>query len=392
VPRALDHAREIFAASPGRERLRIADFSWVGVGPISTQLMAFLGAEVIRIESTERLDVFRSSGPKRGPDPDASGYWANCNRDKLAMTLNLKRPGAREVALDLAATSDVLVESFTPGFLASVGLSYDDVRAVNPSIIMMSCSMEGAWGPHAQYRGFGLTLQSAAGITHFTSWPDRAPVGTGVAYTDWFATNIAALALLVALDHRDRTGEGQYIDLSQLEACMWALDAELFRVAADGSERPPLGNRHPAMAPHGVFPCRGDEAWIAIAIRHDRDWAALARVIAEPWCDDPALATLDGDDLAARLQAAGVPAYPVRDMAGVAHDPQLNARGHFWELAHAAIGPARWDAPAYRLSRTPITPGAPAPLLGEHNDHVYRALLGYSDDAIAALIATGVME
>ncbi|MBA4180432.1 MAG: hypothetical protein C0506_07580 [Anaerolinea sp.] len=394
--------------------IRIADFSWVGVGPIATQLFAGLGAEVIRVESTARLDVFRSGGPRRGASPpDASAYFANVNRDKLGLTLNLSRPAARDVALRLAARSDVLVESFRPGFMASAGLSYEEVSAVNPSIIMISCSMEGAEGPHAGFKGFGLTLQATVGFTHFTGWPDRAPVGTGTAYTDWFATNIAQAAVFAALEHRRRTGEGQYIDLSQLEACIWALDAEVLRFTAAGAVRAAAGNRHLEMTPHGVFPCEGADQWIAIAVRDAHDWSALAALIGDPGLRKPAFldvaarraaedeieaaigrwtSTWDKHRLAEQLQTARIPASPVNDVGDVHRDPQLRARGHFWRSSHPVVGEADWDAPAFRLSETPMYPLRPAPLLGQDNERVYREILGFSDDEISELIIAGVIS
>ena len=407
-PGALPDSRNVLAG------IRIADFSWVGVGPIATQLLGGLGAEVIRVESAARLDVFRSGGPRRGESPpDASAYFANVNRDKLGITLNLSRPEARDVALRLAARSDVLVESFRPGFMASAGLSYEDVRAVNPSIIMISCSMEGAAGPHAGFKGFGLTLQATVGFTHFTGWPDRAPVGTGTAYTDWFATNIAQAALFAALEHRRRTGEGQYIDLSQLETCIWALDAEVLRFTAAGEVRAAPGNRNQAMTPHGVFPCSGADQWISIAVRDATGWDALASLIGDPSLQSPTFldrtarhaaedeieatigrwtASQDKHALAERLQAAGIPAYPVNEVGDVHNDPQLRARNHFWRLAHPVVGAADWDAPAFRLSETHMYPLRPAPVLGQDNERVYGEILGYSDDEIAELTVAGVIE
>lgn len=393
--------------------IRVADFSWVGVGPLAAQTLGFLGAEVVHVESATRLDGLRSSGPRRGEGPDAGAYFANFNREKLGMTLNLHAPGAREVALRLARESDVLLESFRPGFMASVGLSYDEVRAVNPGIIMMSCSMEGASGPHAGFRGFGLTLQSTVGFTHFTGWPDRPPVGTGTAYTDWFAANVAASFLLAALEHRRRTGEGQYIDLSQLEACIWALDAEVLRYSVTGKAGVALGNRHPEMVPHGVFPCRGTDQWIAISIRNDADWkrfadnvpdvrvnrAELNSVTGRRAAEDEIEAMIaawtaqcDKKNLADVLQAQGIPAYPVNDVSDLHSDIQLLARGHFWHQLHPVIGDAGWDAPAFRLSKTPLYPGKPAPRLGGDNPYVYGQVLGLSAKEIADLAVAGVLE
>jgi len=297
--------------------------------------------------------------------------------------------------------------------MADVGLSYDDVRKVNPKIIMLSASMEGGHGPHAQFRGFGLTLQATVGFTHFTGWPGRAPTGTGVAYTDWVATGLSASALLSALEHRRRTGEGQYIDLSQLEACTWALDAEVLDYSVNGALPEARGNRHREMAPHGAFPAAGNDHWVAIAVRDDADWQRLRTEAAFDGIDLPAAPSLqarltieneleqalsawtggfDKHALAERLQAAGIPAAAVADVADVHADAQLRHRGHFWRVRHEAIGEVDWDGPAYRLSETPMYPLRPSPLLGQDNERVFTGILGYSDDEFAHLLASGALD
>ena len=396
--------------------IRVADFSWVGVGPNSTQMLAWHGAEVVRVESTLKLDTFRSGGPRPEGDrsPDGSAYWANHNRDKLGVQINLRTPGGLEAAKRLIAVSDVVTESFTPGFMARVGLDYEAVRAIKPDVVMMSMSMEGQYGPHAQFRGFGLILQAAAGITGFTSWPDRPPTGTGVAYTDWVAMHFAASSLLAALDHRERTGEGQYIDLSQLEATTYALDGALVAALNGGTETIANGNRHPEAAPHGVFACRGDDRWCAITVMSDAQWLRLCEAVErEDWAADEGLREAVGrkrreDEIEAglaawcgkrtaeetqeRLQAAGVPAHLVATMADVQHDPQLRHRGHFWETDHPVIGPLTYDGPAYLLSETRAGPNKPAPLLGQHTEQVFRELLGYSEEELAELVVSGALQ
>ncbi len=393
--------------------LRVADFSWVGVAPNATQQLGLWGAEVIRVESSRKLDTFRGSGPKRGDDPNASAYWANYNRDKKAITLDLRHPKGRDVALRLIAESDIVVDSFTPGFMDSVGLSVEEIRQVNPNIITMSASMEGSTGPHAKFRGFGLVLQSTVGFTHFTAWPGRTPVGTGVAYTDWFATHLASFAVLSAIEERERTGRTTSIDLSQLEACIWGLDAEVLRYTATGEQRPALGNAHESMAPHGVFPAEGTDQWLAVAVRDARDWQALAGVLGAPWDGDEGLfslearqardteicaaidewsATRNKADAATILQAAGIPAYAVNGMDDVQHDAQLVAREQFWPIEHPELGIVHWDSPAYRLSARPERHRTPAPLLGADNEYVYRTVLGFHEEELVELIAEGVID
>lgn len=395
--------------------LKVVDFSWVGVGPMAAQVFALYGAEVVRVESASRLDTFRNGQPLApGTGPDRSGYWANVNRDKLGMTLNLRHPDAQGVVRRLVERADVVTESFAPGFMHEIDMDYESLRKINTDMIMISMSMEGQGGPHLGYKGFGLVLQATAGVTGLTGWPDRAPVGTGVAYTDWFATHLAASAVICALEHRDRTGEGQYIDLSQLESTIWGLDDAIVRYSATGEVMTAKGNRNDLAAPHGVFQCAGDNRWCAISVLEDGQWEGLRTVIGNrAWTRDPALATLEGrkthedeleagiaawtatqvaEELAERLQAAGVPAYPVNDARGVQTDPQLAARGHFWEITHPVIGPMTWDAPAYRLSGTPAYPKAPAPKLGQHNEYVYRELLGYSEQEFVELMVQRVAE
>ena len=397
------------------EGLRIADFSWVGVGPWATQLLAMMGADVIRVESAHKPDTFRSSGPWQPGTTglDRSAYYANFNRDKRSMTLNLRHPRAAEVAARLIAKSDVMTESFTQGFLAEVGLDYEHVRKIRPDIIMMSMSMEGQDGPHAAFKGFGLTLQATAGITGLTGWPDRAPVGTGVAYTDWFATHIASFALSAALEHRNRTGEGQYIDLSQLEATIYALDAAVLEYTATGHIAQRTGNRHPRMAPHGVYPVLGTDRWIAIAVENDEQWLSLCSVVdKDAWNVDQRIATAggrlasaslddmiaettrgwDGEALAVALQAVGVPAHIVATTADLETDPQLQHREHGWRTPHPLLGPIPLDSPAFRLERTPLYPFRPSPMLGGDNEAIYRDLLAYTEEEFIELMADGLVE
>ena len=399
------------------EGVRIADFAWVGVGPNATMQMAFHGAEVIRIESSLKPDTFRSGGPRPQGDRslDGSAYFAKFNRGKRGMALNLQHPRAVEVAKRLVAVSDVVTESFAPGFLNRIGLGWDDLRAVKPDLIMASMSMEGQTGPHAGFRGFGLTLQATAGVTALTGWPDRQPVGTGVAYTDWIATHVAIIALLAALDYRRRTGEGQYIDVSQLEASSLVLDATLIDALNTGRVQPPLANRDLRYAPHGVFPCAGDDRWCAIATTSDAQWHALASVISEE-------RSLAGDEryasaaqrLAAQdelepliaawtcsrsveeveqtLQSVGVPAHRVAAMRDVQDDPQLAHREHWRRSEHPVIGDVSYETPAWRFSNTPPPPPAHSPLLGQDNEYIYRELLGYSEEEFTELLIEGVMQ
>ena len=400
--------------------VRIADFAWVGVGPNATMQMAFHGAEVIRVESSHRPDTFRSGGPRPAGDAslDASAYFAKFNRGKRSVAINLAHPSGAEVAKRLIASADIVTESFAPGFMERIGLSYDHVRKIKPDIIMCSMSMEGQTGPHAQFRGFGLTLQATAGVTGVTGWPDRPPVGTGVAYTDWVATHVGIIGILAALDHRRRTGEGQYIDLSQFEASTLVLDVGVIDAANTGRVQRPLGNRDPRHAPHGVYPCAddhtGSDRWVAIAVTADEQWRRLALLMdRQDWLEDDSLCDAAGR-LAAQdeldegvtawtsqqtvaevenlLQPVGIPAHRASTVRDAHEDPQLAHRNHWWPSEHPVIGAASYESPAWRLSDTPPPAPRRSPLLGEDSEYVYRTLCNYSEEEFQQLIIDGVVE
>ncbi len=400
--------------------VRIADFAWVGVGPNATMQMAFHGAEVIRVESSQRPDTFRSGGPRPAGNRtlDASAYFAKFNRGKRSAAINLAHPRGAEVAKRLIASADIVTESFAPGFMNRIGLSYDEVRKIRPDVIMCSMSMEGQTGPHAKFRGFGLTLQATAGVTGVTGWPDRPPVGTGVAYTDWVATHVAIIGLLAALDHRRRTGEGQYIDLSQFEASTLVLDAGVIDAANTGRVAEPLGNRDPRYAPHGVYPCADDhtggDRWVAIAVTADAQWRGLAQALGRSdWLESAALGSAGGrlaaqdqldaalaawtaqrtvDEVEQTLQAVGVPAHRASTVRDAHEDPQLAHRNHWWMSEHPVIGEMSYESPAWRFSETPPPPPPHSPLLGADSEYVYCELCGYSEAEFQELMLAGVVE
>jgi benzylsuccinate CoA-transferase BbsF subunit len=400
--------------------VRVADFSWIGVGPLGTKHLADAGAEVIRIESTTRPDTLRRAGPF--PDGveglERSAHYYNLNTSKLGLALNLNHPRARELARRLVAVSDVVVESFTTRVMTGWQLAYEDLRQVRPDIIMLSASMEGRTGPHKDYLGFGTALQSTAGITWLTGWPDRGPLSPGTAYTDWVVPYYVAFAILSALEYHRRTGRGQWIDLSQLEAGIHSLESALLDYGVNGRSWSRAGNALldgacPRAVPHGAYRCRGDDRWIAIAVLSDADWQALVQAIGCPaWACDPALAALEGRiaqqemidqrleewtgcrdaaEVMHTLQAAGVAAGVVQNQQDVAEDPQLAHRGHSHVVDHPDIGPQLYDGPSYRLSKSPSRLG-PVPLFGQHNDYVIRDLLGMDEDEYAACWGDGVFE
>src|SRR3990172_18798 len=239
--------------------VRVADFSWVGVGPFAAKYLADHGAEVIKIESLSHLDQTRLHPPFKDDrfELEYSANFAMWNSSKLSATLNLSNPKARELAKRLVAISDVVTESFTPRVMKKWGLDYEELRQVKPDIIMISMTTQGQTGPHALHPGAGGTLPGLIGLTNLTGWPDRAPV-VGPPYTDWIATQFSALAILGALAYREETGQGQYIDLSQTEASIHALAPTILDFTANGREQERRGNRHPSATPHRPYPCQGE--------------------------------------------------------------------------------------------------------------------------------------
>jgi benzylsuccinate CoA-transferase BbsF subunit len=305
-------------------------------------------------------------------------------------------------------------ESFTPGVLEKLGLAYETLRQVKPELIMLSTCLMGQTGPLAGFAGYGNLAAALTGFYELTGWPDRPPAGPFGAYTDYIAPRYNAAALLAALEHRRRTGEGQHIDLSQAEAALHFLAPAILDYTVNGATPTRDGNRDRELAPHGVYPCAGDDRWLALAARDDRDWRALCEVMGEPaLADDARYATasarlarrdeLDAriaaftaplalEELERRLHAAGVPASGVYNSPEAARDPQLAHRGHFVPVPHPTQGEAVVEAPRFRLSRTPAHVASPAPTFGDSTQWVLETVLGYDDDRIAQLAISGALE
>ena len=407
------------AAANVFEGIRVADFAWVGVGPLVSKYLADHGAEVIRVESSVRPEPLRRAPPfvDDVPDLNNSGYYADFNSSKLCCSLNMQHPDGVAMAKQLIASCDVITESFTPKAMRAWGLTYDDLREINPEIIMISMPMYGLTGPWSMWQGYGHVLQAAAGISHLTAYEGEEPIGTGVAYTDFLVPHFAAAALIAALDHRQRTGEGQNIDFGQMEAAIHATGTATLDAQANGREQQALGARHPDCAPHNTYQCapRGedDDRWIAIACAGDDEFAALARTADADWAADPRFDSaasrkanedaLDGligawtrgrqaEELMTRLQAAGVPAGVVQTSEDLRNDPQIAHRGHFHMLQHPTMGERAYDGPSFRLSETPGRLAKSAPLLGEDNEYVWKRIVGLDDEEYVERLVSGVFE
>jgi benzylsuccinate CoA-transferase BbsF subunit len=396
--------------------VRIADFCWVGAGSYTTKIFADLGADVIKIESRERLDSLRLARPFAGGQRgvDRSGYFADRNTSKRSVTINLKTAEGRNVAERLILASDVVTNNFTPGTLDRLGLGYERMRDLKPGLVYAEMSMQGADGPASRQLGYGSSIAALCGLLHLTAEPGRLPAGTGTNYPDHIPNPThAAFAILAALRHRRRTGEGQYIDIAQTEPLLAMMGPLFLQQVAGGAPPVPQGNRSERAVPHGVFPCRGDDRWIAVSVHTEVQWNALCSVLeASVLADDPRFAaaggrranvdalevalaahtaSFDAADLADRLQAAGVPAGPVLDARDVLADPQLVHRGHWVRLEHPEMGETVYNAPPFRFARAPVGLRSRAPLLGEHTEEVCRDLLGLPEAEVASLREDGTL-
>src|ERR1700719_3527985 len=278
--------------------LRVLDFCWVGAGAFVTRLLADLGADVIKVGSHAHPDNLRLSRPHKGGAKhlEGSGYFASRNTNKKSIALNMGRPEARAIAKRLAQKCSVVTNNFRPGIMERWGLGYPELAAADPALIYLAMPMQGSSGPHKSYIGFGSTIAAISGLVEMSGAPDRAPIGTGTHYPDHVPNpGHALVGLLAAIFHRARTGEGQYIELAQLESTVNLLGPSILRYSASGALPRRTSNRRDGSAPCGVFRCAGDDVWCAIEIENDPGWQALAEVLGRPqWMSEPHLDTLMG--------------------------------------------------------------------------------------------------
>jgi crotonobetainyl-CoA:carnitine CoA-transferase CaiB-like acyl-CoA transferase len=412
--------------------VRVADFCWMGVGACATRLLADFGAEVIRIEDRNRLDMPRRMPIYKGgkvrtfgeedanPDPNKGGLFNNYNRNKIGVTINMRDPRGRELASRLIAASSVVTENFAPGVMERWGLTYARLKELTPQVIFARMSGYGHSGPHAGYRSYGPVVQAVSGLSHISGLPGREPSGWGLSYMDNQAAFINSAALLMSIYNRNHTGQGTEVDVSAIEAGISLLGPLLLDVVVNGRTTRgadfPLGNRleHPNAAPHGVYPCRGADRWIAIAVFNDVAWRELTTEMGQPeWTHDVRFATQqsrfahqndldarvsawtrdrDRYDLMHRLQVRGVAAGAVQSAEDVnEYDPQIAQSGVFFELDHPVIGRARFEGTPIKFAKIQQNNWRSAPLLGEDNAYVFKDILGLTQDEFNLLVAEGVI-
>ncbi len=397
------------------EGIRVCDFGWLIAGPLTTRALSDLGAEVIKIESNVRIDGIRREGdwPPSFTAGSPNSVFNDCNAGKRSITLNLGQPRGIELVRQLVAHSDIVTNNFTGERMDRWGLGYDDLIDVNPDIIMLTMSVMGRTGPDRTYGTNGIGVLAFSGHGPQMGFPERPPIGMGPLYSDFAVPYLGVLALMSALRHRDVTGEGQFIDLAQVQATIGLLGTGVLEFTANGRAPEPPGNRASDRCPHGAYPCFGEDRWIAIAVRSQEEWGGLCELIGRPDLGtDSVLATVEGrkareDQLDAiisdwtreqeawqamhLLQAAGVPAAVVENnQDSLERDPHLSSY-HFQHVTDAAGEadylthgyPARFAGEQPLLERTHE--------LGEDNAYVFGTVLGLTDHEIAELLVEEVI-
>ncbi len=395
--------------------MRVLDFTWIHAGPSATRILSDQGAEVIKVESNNALSVIGgpASATARG-----LGQRHNWNAGKLSISLNMKTSQGIDIAKRLAAVSDVVAENFSGRVMPSWGLDYDSIRAINPSIIMLSMSGFGRTGPWKDRVSYGQTLQAWSGFTQLTGFPDTDPSGPASAYSDAVGGMAGAQAVLLALMHRARTGRGQWLDVSQFESLSSLLETLVLDMSVNGADavstrtgnRPPYGGG----APHGAYRCLGEDRWVAITVFTDEEWRAFVDVVGNPqWAGDPRFATAEGrernadaldalveswtiqhtaEEVMGRLQTKGVAAGAVQTGEDLSRDPQLKERGFFRRVPDHQGEQRTIESAPYKLSRTPGKVERGAPEFAADMTYVLRELLGMSDDEVEDCAIAGAFD
>jgi benzylsuccinate CoA-transferase BbsF subunit len=395
--------------------VKVLELGAGAAGPVATRYFADQGAIVVRVESSKRPDFLRLIHfTKDNPfGLDGAPMFVLMNPNKRSVSINMSKPEGVALVRRLVDWADVVSENFSPKAMSKWGLDYERLRQRKPDLVMVSSCLFGQTGPQRMYPGFGGQGSAIAGFNHMAGWPDREAVGPHGTITDSLSPRYVALLIIGALLHRARTGEGQYVDVSQIETGVYSLSEMIVRYSANGEVMERRGNQSEVASPHGVYPCRGEDRWIAIAAFSDEEWQRLARVMGDPpFSRDERFATLagrlehrdeldehlsgwtrgfDAHELMATLQSAGVEAGAVQNYDDLQSDPQLEHRGHFRTLRHEHLGELRFENYGIRLSESPPELRTPGPNLGEHNDEVLRGILGMSAEEIADLVEADVL-
>lgn len=397
--------------------LKVVEFAAYAAGPVVGKHLADFGATVVHVESRNRPDGFRVQYPPfkdNRPGLNRSGTFAIHNNNKYGITIDLKAPGGIDLAKRVVAWADVVIENFTPGTMERLGLGYDELTKVNSQVIMLRTCNQGQTGPHAHHPGFGSQLTSLAGFTYLTGYPNGPLSLLFGPYIDYIGVGYGLIAVLAALDYRRRTGKGQCIDLAQYENGLQFQGPAILEYVVNGRVMERMGNRHRYAAPHGVYPCRGEDRWCALSVFTDQEWQKLKMAMGNPvWAEDPKYNTVTGrkqheeeleshisswtqlftpEELMARLQAAGIRAGVVNRVRDLYTDPQYIHRNIWRGVEHPEMGVFHYQGPPFELSETPAVIDRPSPCLGEHNEYFFKKVLGMPEEEFKELMEKGVIN
>ena len=394
---------------PPLDGIRVVDFCWAWAGPYGALQLAHLGADVIRIESAKRLCPSRLIPP--WPDNESgvnrAGYFNQYNQGKRSLTLDLKAPEAIDIAKTLVSKSDIVMNNFASGVMEKLGVGYDVLRRIKSDIIMVSLPGYGTSGPEKDFVSYGPPQVAQSGLSALTGYVGGPPMMAGFSYGDPNGGVHATFAVMSALLHREKTGQGQYIDLSQWEAAIMLLPEAVMDYSMNGTQPERMGNRDPHMAPHGVFRSKGDDRWVSLSVRDETEWQRLCEVMGQPELGSDARFTtltarkeneaaleeivtawtqeISAAEATQNLQQVGIPAYPSLDAIDMVNSPHVGARDYFVELEHPEVGTRRHMGIPWTMSRTPCEVRRPAPCLGQDTDAVLTEIVGLSQDEIATL-------
>lgn len=386
--------------------LRVVDLTRIVAGPYTTRLLADFGAEVIKVQSAKMAT---------GIESNTTPYFCAWNRNKRSITLDMDQHEAREIFLKLVKISDIVVENFSPRVMSNWDLDYATLIKSNENLIMLSMSATGQNGPWKDFVAYGPTVQSLGGLTYLTSYSREAPMGLGYAHADIISGLYGAISILAALEHRDRCGQGQSIDLSEYEAVCTTIGPALIDAGFNQNQIVPEGNeaqQRPA-APYGCYKCSGEDRWCVIAVYTEDEWQSLLGVLGHPaWSEEDKFTFLAGrkkhkeildrhigewtagqtaEDVAASLQQAGIAAGVVQNAEDLANDPQLFANNFFTSLKHPVLGEIKTDTYPIRFKNCRQAPRKASPLLGEANQYVFEELLGMKKTTIRSYIEQGII-
>jgi len=397
--------------------IRIIDVSWMLAVPFSTRILAQFGAEVIKVESLRKVDGLRVYGPwpegKQTP-PNGSGWFATGNLNKKSLQLDLTTAKGGEIFKQLVKISDIVVENMRERAMKQFGLEYPILREVNPGIIMASCSGYGRTAIFHDLPAYGPIVEAMSGISYLTGLPDRPPCTVGTPWADYLVASHLGVALLAAIEHRRRTGEGQYIDISMLEMCVSTIGTQILDYLANGRNQQRMGNRHPWAASHSCYRCKGEDRWCVIAVYSDQEWHVFSKAVNRPWTQDSRFASVvdrlrnvdeldrlvetwtvnfTPEEMMHMLQKEGVAAAVVQNVEDMMlRDSHLKARGFFQDIDDPIAGKRRYESQGFKLMDVPKSLHNPAPLLGQHTDQILKELLHMDTVEIERLRAEKVLN